>query len=89
MSLHDLLNLSALAAILATAICRINLMTRDTRISVKLSYIALSTGAFSETGGILFNAPQGIFHALLVAGIAGVLLTERRRPKCYRPEDCG
>jgi len=88
----DLFNLLALLAILATAICRINLMTAATRRTIKLAYITLAGGAFAEALSIIgprdYGGADGLLHALLVAGIAGVLITERRQARCYEPEDC-
>jgi len=86
--MSDLFNLAALATICGVSICRLNLMTGETRRSVKLAYIALSGGAFAEGLSILMHEPSGVLHALLVVGIAGMLITERRRLDCYRRGKC-
>lgn len=84
----DIFNVLALATICAVSVCRLNLMTPATPRRMKLAYIALAGGAFAEGLAILRSEPVGALHALLVIGIVGVLLTERRRPRCYLPEDC-
>lgn len=85
--IENLFNLVALSAIIVAGVCRINAMSYRTRYSVRLSHLALSCGAFAEFVAILSHQSSGWLHALLVAGVAGVLTTNRRSPrKCM---DCG
>lgn len=84
----DIFNVLALATICAVSVCRLNLMTATTPRKLKLAYIFLAGGSFAEAVAIIRVESVGAFHVLLVAGIVGVLLVDRRRPRCYLPEDC-
>lgn len=81
-------HVAALVVICAVAVFRINMMTPRTPRRFKVAYIAMASGAFSEGIAILLKDPSGAIHALLVVGIAAVLVVERRHPRCYLPEDC-
>lgn len=74
------LNAGILAVIVLIGICRLNLMTRGTRLTVRLAYLWITVAAFDAMVG---SHNGGFAYLLLHGGMLAVLLADARRSHCF------